>query len=501
MSLAERFFNIYRGLDRARGKNKTSSKVNSKGKRESTNQTLHEAYNVECWEKHLAGTEGLGVVPINDDAMCVWGAIDVDIYPLDLIELEQKVKALGLPFVVLKTKSGGAHLTAYWNDWQPCSEVRAKMAEASFALELGEREFYPKQVRLANKTDIGNWLNMPYFYGDDTERYAIRDGKPLSTEEFLDYAESMQMEMVTDFVVPTTESAIEDGPPCLQAIIRQKAGQGERNNVLFNLGVYARVKFESTWEDEVNNFNHEFIVPPLNHREVAAIVKSLEKKNYSYTCNNTPLCNNCNRETCKSREFGIHAFQHIDVGIALDSVTKMNSQPPMWILSLESVRTEIETEDLLNQDRFKIVCVNAINKIPGRMKNEDWDKFIRNKLSAIEIIDMPRETRMTDRIEDFLPNFFAMTPPAKAISEVKLGRWFEKENEYLFRGNDFMSFLERQNVKADSRKVWIALSYLGVSMTTVEGVAVWCVSNEVYDSKARGRKFTLPEKGSDHEDF
>ena len=162
MSFAERFFNIYRGLDRARGKNKTSTRINSKGKRESTNQTLHEAYNVECWEKHLAGSEGLGVIPINDDGMCVWGAIDVDIYPLDLIELEQKVKALGLPFVVLKTKSGGAHLTAFWKDWVSCAEVRAKMAEASFALDLGEREFYPKQIRLANKTDIGNWLNMPY---------------------------------------------------------------------------------------------------------------------------------------------------------------------------------------------------------------------------------------------------------------------------------------------------------------------------------------------------
>lgn len=501
MSFAERFFNIYRGLDRARGKNKTSTRINAKGKRESTNQTLHETYNVECWEKHLAGTEGLGVVPINDDGMCVWGAIDVDIYPLDLIELEQKVKALALPFVVLKTKSGGAHLTAFWKDWVSCAEVRAKMAEASFALDLGEREFYPKQVKLANKTDIGNWLNMPYFCGDDTERYAIKDGKQLTAFEFLEYAESMQLEMVTDFVVPATQSEIEDGPPCLQSIIRQKAGQGERNNVLFNLGVYARVKFESTWEDELNNFNHNFIVPPLNHREVGAIVKSLEKKNYSYTCNNTPLCNNCNRETCKSREFGIHAFQHIDVGIALDSVTKMNSQPPMWILSLEGVRTEIETEDLLNQDRFKVVCVNAINKIPGRMKNEDWDKFIRNKLSTIEIIEMPRETRMTDRVEDHLPRFFAMTPPAKAATEIRLGRWMAVGDNYLFRGVDFMNFLERQNMKIDPRKIWVVMTDLGVTLVREGSEVVWCVPNTIYDPRSKERKLAVPDRGSDHEDF
>lgn len=501
MSLANRLYSLYGGLDRAKGKNKTSLKVNSKGKRESTNQTVREPYTVACWEKHLEGIEGLGVIPITDDATCNWGAIDIDIYPLDLIELESQVKRLMLPFVVLRTKSGGAHLIAFWKDYKPCSEVRGKIAEASFALGLGEREFYPKQVKLASKVDIGNWLNMPYFGGDNTERYAIINGLKATTEQFVNYAESICLNEISDFITPSSDSELEDGPPCLQQIITQKAGQGERNTVLFNLGVYCRAKFESSWEDKLDEFNHKFLNPPLNHREVGNVVKSLEKKNYAYTCNNVPLCNNCNRETCKSRDFGIHAFQHIDVGIALDSITKMNSEPPIWILSIEGVRTEVETEDILSQERFKHVCVNTINKIPGRMKAEDWDKFMRNKLSTIEIIDMPKETRITDLILDLLPKYFASTPPARNPIDIRLGRWVETPEGYHTRGSDFIGFLDRQNVSYDVRKMWIALTAIGVTTGKLRGNETWLVPKDIYDTSIKDNKLELPPKSVEREKF
>lgn len=504
MGLAERFFNLYQGLDRARGNNKTTAVVNSKGKRESFNKTLYETYDSACWVKHINGTEGLGVIPINDDGNCVWGVIDIDEYPLDIIGLEEKIRGLGLPIVVLRTKSGGAHLTAFWKTWQPCSDVRAKMADLCFALDLGDREIYPKQVRLANKNDVGNWLNMPYFDGENTERYAIKDGIRLTPEQFLDYAESLRLDSVNSLVIPVSSSEISDGPPCLQTQIRNKVKTGERNNVLFNIGIYCRVKYSESsinWEDKLDEFNHKYIVPPLNHREVAAIVKSLEKKDYSYTCNNVPLCNHCNRESCRSKEFGVHAFQHIDIGVVLDSITKMNSQPPIWIMSIEGVRTEVETDDFLRQDRFRRICVDAINKVPGRMKAEDWDKFIRIKLGDLEIVDMPRETRISDRIEDFLPRYFGTTPKAKTFMEVKLGRWYEKDNRYLFRGMDFINYLERQNMKFDPRKIWVVLSNCGVSVVREHGEDLWCVSSSIYDAGSKQLKYELPGKDSVNENF
>ena len=151
MTLEEQLFDLYGGLHRARGKNELLKTIDEKGKRKSRNQTVHSDYTIANWTDHLEGKIGLGVIPITDDATCNWGAIDIDIYPLDLVELEQNVKTRGLPFVVLKTKSAGAHLTAYFEQFESCAAVRSKMAEAAVVLGLGERELYPKQVETADK--------------------------------------------------------------------------------------------------------------------------------------------------------------------------------------------------------------------------------------------------------------------------------------------------------------------------------------------------------------
>lgn len=484
MNLSEVFFDLYGGLDRAHGKNQTSKLFDAKNKRKSKNHTVHQPYTINLWESHLKGVEGLGVIPITDDATCNWGAIDVDIYPLDLVELEQKVKSLNIPAVILRTKSGGAHITIYFKEMQPCKDVRNRMAELSFVLGLGEREIYPKQVKLANNTDVGNWLNMPYFnaLGSGTERYAVINGEEATIEQFLAYVETIRLDSIEDLEIPMISTEMEDGPPCLQRIIEIKAGPGERNSVLFNMGVYARLKYESDWEKELESCNHKYLTPPLSHKEVGAMIKSLEKKNYTYTCNNVPISNFCNKDVCKNREFGIAAFEHIDVGIIVDSITKMTSEPPMWILSLEGVRSEVETEELLDQTKFRRVCVNAINKIPGRMKSNDWDKFIRLQLAEIEIIDAPKETKASESVVSMLPQFLGSVPEGFTQRDLTMGRWVKNGSGYKIAGNSFMQYMTRMQMKYDARKMWLALLSVGV---TTDPTGVWHIPSTLFDPNAR----------------
>lgn len=490
MNLADKFFEIYAGLHRAHGKNQTSKLFDAKNKRKSKNQTLHQPYTVSLWDAHLKGVDGLGVIPITDEATCNWGAIDVDIYPLDLVELEQKVKSLNLPAVVLRTKSGGAHITVYFKEMQPCKDVRNRMAEFSFAMGLGEREIYPKQVKLANNNDVGNWLNMPYFnaLGTGTERYAVINGEEATVDQFLEYVDTIRLDSIDDLEIPIRSTEMDDGPPCLQRIIEIKAGPGERNSVLFNMGVYTRLKHESDWERELEKCNHEYLQPPLSHKEVGAMVKSLEKKNYTYTCNNVPISNHCNKEVCKNREFGIGAFEHIDVGIIVDSITKMTSEPPMWVLSLEGVRSEVETEELLDQTKFRRVCVNAINKIPGRMKGDDWDKFIRLKLAEIEIIEAPKETKMSESVVSMLPQYLSSVPEGFSDRDLRMGRWVKNGVGFKMEGRCFMDYMNRMQMKVDARKMWLAL--LGVGVTT-DAKGVWHIPDTMFDPDAR-EKLTRP---------
>ena len=88
MDFANKFFNIFEGLDRAHGSYNLSGKITEKGKKQGNALTVNEPATVELWEKHLNGQYGLGVFPLNDMAECKWAAIDIDIYNLNFTKLE-----------------------------------------------------------------------------------------------------------------------------------------------------------------------------------------------------------------------------------------------------------------------------------------------------------------------------------------------------------------------------------------------------------------------------
>jgi hypothetical protein len=125
------------------------------------------------------GDYGIGVIPIREDASCVFGAIDIDEYANgeSTRAVVEKVAHLKLPLVACQTKSGGIHLYLFLRDKPVRAElVRMKLME--WATVLGHRgvEVFPKQSVLASKEDVGNWINMPYYRGAETNRYAVLPG-------------------------------------------------------------------------------------------------------------------------------------------------------------------------------------------------------------------------------------------------------------------------------------------------------------------------------------
>ena len=106
-----KFKEIFYGLDRAYGTFTPKESLREDNKAEG--QTWIRKLPVEdsLWENHLEGSwPSLGIFPINDEDKCRWGCIDVDEYPLDHVSIAQKLASKKLPFIVTKSKSGGAHL-------------------------------------------------------------------------------------------------------------------------------------------------------------------------------------------------------------------------------------------------------------------------------------------------------------------------------------------------------------------------------------------------------
>jgi hypothetical protein len=215
---AEQLKEFFEGNDRAHGLwNPRNIKRATNGKLQGGEFTGDGPASGQDWEKHLAGKMGLGIHPLRDDAKVRWAAIDADEYALGkddvgLIALEAKVRKLGFKLMVLRSKSGGAHLVLFFNAPVPARNARKLLK--TYAAKLGVRsihkdtgkpipaEIFPKQDELVNG-NLGNFLNMPYFNGDDTTRYAIHNGKRQTCDEFIALAQSMKM-TVKDLLAATS---------------------------------------------------------------------------------------------------------------------------------------------------------------------------------------------------------------------------------------------------------------------------------------------------------
>ena len=105
---ATQFYNIFKGMENAQG-HYTPTHKNEKGKLIGAAGVIHEPPTVTTWLKHLLGESGLGIGPLDNESMCGWGAIDIDIYNLKHDELLAKIREKKLPLLCAKTKSGRAH--------------------------------------------------------------------------------------------------------------------------------------------------------------------------------------------------------------------------------------------------------------------------------------------------------------------------------------------------------------------------------------------------------
>ena len=148
-----------------------------------------------------------------------------------------------LPLVPCRSKSGGIHCFAFVKEAVPAALMKEKLGMFAALLGFGKSEIFPKQTEiLAERGDIGQWINIPYFNYKETDRYAYdKKARKLSIEEFFKVIDKVWFS-AADFnaFTVTLMSEITDGPPCLQTLITKGFSPGTRNDGLFNLAVYLK---------------------------------------------------------------------------------------------------------------------------------------------------------------------------------------------------------------------------------------------------------------------
>jgi hypothetical protein len=439
------FINIFTGLERAHGCTKVTETTEDGVKVKGQSFVVRQPVTEQLWRKHLQGTQSLGIIPINDDNKCKWGCVDIDSYAgFDHKKLIDKIKQFKLPLAVCRSKSGGAHVFLFTVDPVSAERMRDKLTEIKTLLGYGGSEVFPKQIRLKSQDDTGNFLNLPYFNGDDTTRYAFKqNGEAAKLSEFYDIYDEIKQSDLDLVKIERPKSEYDDAPPCIELMALNKIPEGGRNNSMFHYGVYAKKKWPSEWKSRLTMFNINASTSPLSESEIDIIKRQHDKKDWGYKCNDTPMCNLCDKKLCKSRKYGIG--EEITFPL-LSDLQKIKLEKPYYYLNVDGERLFLENVKYLKQQSlFQEAVMEQLDFMPPTVKPKDWANIINPLMRNHEPVEPPEGITTQDQLRNHLEEFCLNRHIGSDINDLKNGGvWTNDGNHHFIFNKFFNNFLIRQ---------------------------------------------------------
>ena len=445
--MEDKFIEIFTGLKRAHGCTYINTTPKEGVKLKTKSFVKREQVTSDHYKNHLHGVEpSLGIIPINEEDMCKWGCIDIDSYAgFDHQKLIRKIKTLNLPLVVCRSKSGGAHVFLFSEDFVEAKTMRDKLNQIRAVLGFGSAEVFPKQIELKSEEDTGNFLNLPYFNHEVSTRYAFKDdGSAATLEEFYGIYNNAKQLDVGSIKVLRPNSEFSDGPPCIETLAAEKISEGGRNAALFHFGVYAKKKWPNNWKEKISWFHENYIVGDLDQREIDIIKNQHEKKDWGWKCNDVPMCNVCDKQLCKTRQFGIGNSVMFP---ELSDLQEIQLEEPYYYLNIDGKRLKLPSAKYLRQQPlFEEACIAGIGIFPPTMKIKDWKILVNQLLSTREIIPPPKGTSKKDQLQNHLEEFCTnRTSTTVEKDDIKKGAVFTDEGKHYFLFDSFFyGFLQRR---------------------------------------------------------
>jgi hypothetical protein len=448
-TIAQRFMELFSSNPNMYGVTTLAGTRETDGKQEARCRLEKKPLTEEVWAAHLAGTNAIGCVPIHPNNAVRWGAIDIDIYgeAFSIEDLQQKITKDSLPFVVCRSKSGGAHVYLFVKKAISAQLMMDKLNEFAAYFGQGKSEIFPKQAKISEKREddhkYGSWLNMP-FDGEDTLRYAYgADGSPiLDQEDFLEYAESHALEpaRLKELEVPLISDAapLPGGPPCLNYIFTERAELGEmRNQTLTQVMVYLKKADPDNAEKRLSIYNSMF-GDPMKPNEVAAIFKSASKKDYKYACPKDPICRYCNAKLCKQQLHGIGSNDFLPNN---RSLVQLMTTPTIWYLTLEGVEIQLSSEEFDNFTLFNRRVMEMTRKKYPPMKPDDWADMQNLLLANATCVWIPKEMTPQGQLIELLSEY--RTTASRSSDDLFKGQaWATDAGDLIFSMTPFKQFLE-----------------------------------------------------------
>jgi hypothetical protein len=169
MDLVQNFSKVYQGGQEYYVATKTGQqKVNKLGyKKEVYNYFKAKDINKiplkitdDVYKKHINGEQYLTLPPINENGQCAFGALDIDVYDKEQVDIIIKQIADNkLPLLPWITASKGLHLYLYSRELIDAALMRNALISYAIMLNIKDSEVFPKQETAAT----GNGIKLPCF--------------------------------------------------------------------------------------------------------------------------------------------------------------------------------------------------------------------------------------------------------------------------------------------------------------------------------------------------
>ena len=472
---AEQFLTLFKGKSNTYVRNELPKERPADGEKVKTRITNNEGkVDKELISHHLDGDFGIGVCPVNADGKCYFGVIDIDYYKPRIKKMLNFIREYQLPLIPFRSKSGGLHVYLFVKKAVSAKAMREVLSTIQFYFSLdaiygkGKVEIFPKQDRAEG---FGSAITLPYFNCEDPYTYLLDlDGNKVEFKEAMFYIQH-HMTSLEDVKESLVKLPYEDAPLCIQRVLIAGVVGTEdsgRNNFLFSFAVYAKKKYGNDFEDYVRAINDTFEIP-LEDTVVTQICTSVKENEYLYKCKDIPCNGFCNKNICKTREFGLGRekghFTNVDFS---GNIYRYNAEEPYYVWQLRLIGQENWKEvvfkneaDILEQFNFAKLCVRYLNHAPMKVSQNDWYGILNTILP--KIIDVEVKAEADTSAKAMLRNEFIAylsNKQAKRDSpyQIRAGlAYYEKKNnegKYYFLHSGFIDYL-------NNRKVKFELSLLG----------------------------------------
>lgn len=477
----------------------------------------------EHFEKHLQGEIGIGIVPIRDDGMAWWGAIDVDNHgsdqDLDLAAIERSIRSKDLPLLPCRSKSGGAHLYVFGSEPLRADMLRTVLMRWMSDLQIeGSDCVFPKQSRLVmdsqGRRALGNWINLPYFNADASDRYMLDNGKPAPFDLFLSTAENraVSQEQLESYF----GSEHSEAPPCIQRALSEGIGEGSRNEAIFHITVYNKKRNPEGAREMSHAMQPEiFGGNALPFSEADKTIRSAVRRDYGYLCKKEPWSKWCDREACRKRKWGITETEYetllADTKLPMfsDLVKYGNTEPVMWEIKMNGVPIMFTTDELMD---YRVVRMRAVEKLsmmlPSKIKPAQWtDEILAGLMEKLTIEQAPIESTVSGVLQTRLHEFLKradLKSNGEDISDreslqrgMPVVQQHEGDRVIMFRSIDYEDFLKRTRTDIPRNKnLWLrANREMGVQFDRVrvkhQLVSVWWIPvNKIFENEFTHKDFS-----------